>query len=130
MSALHWASDQDQLETVRLLLSHGADIEMIGADGMTPLHSAVTSGHLQMVKLLLEAGADVNAREGSLGKTPLMFAASHSFLAIVHLLLEQEADINVKDLNGSTALDWLRATKFSDSFEAIKEALEAHGIRS
>lgn len=130
MSALHWASDQDQLETVRLLLSHGADIEMIGADGMTPLHSAVTSGHLQMVKLLLEAGADVNAREGSLGKTPLMFAASHSFLAIVHLLLEQEADINVKDLNGSTALDWLRATKFSDSFEVIKEALEAHGMRS
>lgn len=123
MSALHWASDQNQLETARLLLSHGANVEMIGASGMTPLHSAVTNGHLEMAKLLLEAGANIDAQEENSGKTSLMFAAKYAFVEIIQMLLERGADLHRQDLDGSTALYWAETSHCPDPFQMIEEAL-------
>jgi hypothetical protein len=125
ISALQLASEHDQLDTARILLSGGADTEMAGADGMKPLHGAVFDGNLEMADLLLKAGADINSQEEQRGRTPLMLAASRSFVKIVHMLLERDADLHVHDHDEKTALDWARATNSFQSFEVIEKALQA-----
>ena len=48
-------------EIVDLLLSYGADINLFGYDGMSPLHCLSHSESPEMVKFLLERGASPNA---------------------------------------------------------------------
>jgi ankyrin repeat protein len=67
---LHWAADRGRLETARLLLERGAEVDSREDRGTTPLFSAVWRGHLDLVEPLLEAGADVNACASD-GETPL-----------------------------------------------------------
>jgi len=56
--------------TFRLLLEHGADINVQEEDGWTPLHVASRYGALEVMRLLLEHGVDVEAKDKT-GKTPL-----------------------------------------------------------
>jgi ankyrin repeat protein len=60
-SPLHAASYKGNLDTVRLLLAHGVDINTIDK-GRTPLRSAYDGGHLDVMRLLLEHGADADAQ--------------------------------------------------------------------
>merc|ERR1719326_907246 len=74
-TALHRASYNGRVRTMRLLLSRGADVEAPTHDGWRPLHCATRWNQLEAMELLLRAGADVNARTQG-GLTPLMLAAS------------------------------------------------------
>jgi ankyrin repeat protein len=47
---------------VRTLVSHGANPNLKGGGGMTPLMWAVRNGRTEVVRLLVAAGADVNLR--------------------------------------------------------------------
>ena len=47
---------------VRLLLDHGADVNLPDRDDGNALGAASWAGHSHIVKLLLERGADVNAQ--------------------------------------------------------------------
>ena len=67
-SPLHYAADgcliapswdaKRQVETLRCLLDHGADIHLQDMNGATALHRAVRTRCAEAVKFLLEAGAD------------------------------------------------------------------------
>lgn len=48
------------MESARLLIEAGADINLANSSGNTPLSVAARNGHTIIVKLLLEAGALVN----------------------------------------------------------------------
>jgi ankyrin repeat protein len=65
---LHWACRAGQIQTIRVLLEHGADPEARDRLGRTPLWSACLDGRREAAELLLSYGADVNARENS-GRT-------------------------------------------------------------
>jgi hypothetical protein len=75
---------------VRLLLEHGADINVQNQDGETPLHEASTYGALEVVRLLLEHGADVEAKD-NYGKTVLQVAAEYGHDEVVEFLREHGA---------------------------------------
>ena len=75
---------------LRLLLEHGADINMQDVNGLTPLQWASFDGALEVVRLLLEHGADVEAKN-SYGKTALQEAAQGEHDEIVKLLREYGA---------------------------------------
>jgi ankyrin repeat protein len=92
-TALHFAADSSSTgtETMRLLLSHGADVTA-HHDGITPLHVAVHSGQLDRVEMLLAAGADVVHSNNS-GGTALHTAVQRGKAAVVKLLLEHGADV-------------------------------------
>ena len=64
-----------KIETVRLLIEHGADVTAQDGSNMTPLHLASFSGTPGIVRLLLEHGACVTAQDKSC-KTPLHLASS------------------------------------------------------
>ena len=72
------AAGKGRLETVKLLLEKGADVDAIGRLGRTPLHMAQHS--FEVVRVLLEAGADVDA----IDKT---CAADHSARSFLQNLL-------------------------------------------
>ena len=64
-----------KIDTVRLLIKHGADVCAQDKSHSTPLHLAAFSGSAETVSLLLEHGAAVNVLDGS-HKTPLHLASS------------------------------------------------------
>lgn len=59
---LSWAAMVGDVDSTRLLLDHGADVNAANGDGSTPLHSAVFLGHPAIARQLLDAGADPAAR--------------------------------------------------------------------
>jgi len=105
MTALHWATFRDDLETVRLLLAAGADWKAATREGsITPVLMACTNGNVEIVKALLDAGADVNSANSN-GTTALMSAASSGSADTVKLLLDHDANLNTKEsAHGQTAL--------------------------
>lgn len=84
MSALMSAAYNGQIDTVRLLIEKGADVNAV-AGGFTVLGAAVFSGKPEIVQMLLRAGADPN-RAGPGGQTPLAAAQATRNEAIVQVL--------------------------------------------
>ena len=54
------AARYGDLETVKLLIENGADINAKDEDGYTVLMHASFNGYLEIVKYLIEKGANVN----------------------------------------------------------------------
>jgi ankyrin repeat protein len=73
----------ETLETTKLLLDAGAEVNECCSNGQTALHFA--SHNPEMVELLLEAGAEVNAADQD-GDTPLCAAARSGFLDAIKIL--------------------------------------------
>lgn len=69
ISALSWATMMGEGEVVKLLIEHGADLNVRQEDGGTPLHIAVTLGRAEIAELLIKKGADVTAKNRG-GQTP------------------------------------------------------------
>jgi len=90
--------------TVRLLLDHGAEIDVSARNAMKvqPLHAAVGARNRDSVELLLDRRADPNARQ-QIGYTPLMGAASAGREDLVLLLLSRGADASLVSEDGKTA---------------------------
>jgi ankyrin repeat protein len=84
------------------LLRHGAEVEAVDLDGMSPLHACLykkwpeLGDQLAATRLLLERGAAVN-RPVAAGEdqhaTPLLFASVQGDPALLELLLEHGADV-------------------------------------
>ncbi|KAI4914632.1 hypothetical protein J4E90_004663 [Alternaria incomplexa] len=70
-AALHTAARFGQLDTMRLLIKHGADLEEVvpGWKGWTPMHFAASTGKADAMKLLVEHSARINSKDED-GKTP------------------------------------------------------------
>ncbi len=92
MTALHWATYQDDVETEELLVRAGANVNAANRYGVTPLSLACTNGNGAIVELLLKAGADPNTALPG-GETPLMTAARVGALGPVKALLSSGADV-------------------------------------
>ena len=59
-TALHVACEVSEEPTIELLVKHGADVNVLDADGFSPLHLAAIHGNMQVVKTLVDLRADVN----------------------------------------------------------------------
>ncbi|MEX0940883.1 MAG: ankyrin repeat domain-containing protein [Candidatus Babeliales bacterium] len=88
-------SDQDYLEIVRLLLAT-ANITTYYRD--TPLHWASFNGHTEVVKLLLANGADIDIKDNN-GHTPLHLALKKGHVEILQLLEKAAEEKKTKEKN-------------------------------
>jgi ankyrin repeat protein len=109
-----WEPD---IEAVKLLLAAGADPNVKGNYGVTPLMLADES----TVPILLAARADVNAHD-DFSKTSLMYIAEKGGVRAVSLEVANGADVNARDKNGWTPLMYAASR---GSVETVKTLLIA-----
>jgi uncharacterized protein len=99
-TALLFAAQQGDVESTRILLAAGADINDKAADGASALVIAAHSGHTALATFLLEKGADPNRADA--GYTALHTAVVRGDLALVKALLARGADPNVPMTKGTS----------------------------
>jgi ankyrin repeat protein len=91
---LLFAAREGDLESARLLVAAGADVNDETAQGISATVLAAHSGNGDLVEFLLEKGADPNAAEG--GYTALHAAILRGNRKAVAALLARRADPNAK----------------------------------
>lgn len=99
ITALLFAAQVGNVESTRLLLSAGAEINEAGSDGNSPLVLSAISAHRALVSFLLDEGADPDTAGG--GYTALHAAVLRSDLQTVKTLLDHGADPNQPLTKGS-----------------------------
>src|SRR5215471_1352389 len=139
MTPMLFAARSGDVESARLLLADGADVNETAPDGISALTLAAHSGQGPVGILLLEKGANPNAAE--VGYTALHAAVLRNDLALVKALLERKADPNARLMKGTPirrsntdynlpntligATPYLLAAKFAEA--DIMRALAAAG---
>jgi ankyrin repeat protein len=113
-SLLHLASEIGEEQRVTFLLEMGAMVDVLNANGETPLHWACSLGHLAVVRALVHFGANTMLHERVQGLTPLHAACgSRGQPAVLALLIQrceamawngQPQRCNLLDINRNTPL--------------------------
>jgi len=129
------AAKAGDIAAVKLLLAHGAHVDLPQAQGITPLLAAAGVGSAPLdtrgryktetqaiaaVELLAAAGGSVNARDLN-GRTALHGAAAWGWNDLVKTLVKHGVDIGVQDANGRRAVDIAKGTTGSG-----REKIEPH----
>ena len=104
------------IDFIKILIEHGANVDASDINGDTALHMLARSNE-QMMKPLLDAGANPGITNHC-GETPLFHA--RSAVAIKHLL-DHGSPINHCDLNGNSALMRMVLSKRYDQTIALLE---------
>ena len=102
-SRLIEAVDSDSYDGVRAAVANGADINLRGAHGETPLIKAILCDDPRIFRFLLESGADVNISTLN-GYSPLTFACLQNNFEYVRSLLSYPVDLSAKTEEGWTPL--------------------------
>lgn len=100
-------------DLVAMLIEHGADVNFIGKDKISPLHWAVEYDNDEIIKILLCAGANVLSRD-QLHETPLHWAAWTGHIKSAKLLVEHGADPTTKNIGGTTPIQLAKMQKHSE----------------
>ena len=113
------AAKAGDIPAMKLLIAHGANVDLPTATGITPLMAAAGNGSTSIdtrgrykteaqaneaVQLLLANGAQVNAKDRS-GQTALHGAAGWGYNQVVKALVDGKIDLFTKDAQGRTAAD-------------------------
>jgi ankyrin repeat protein len=118
------AAKAQDAPAIKLLLEHGAAVDLPNSQGMTPTLAASGMGStdadtrgnyttpdiqdrsIASLELLLAHGGEINGPAGRFQQVPLHGAAFWGWNKVVEFLLEKGADINQKDSRGFTAVDY------------------------
>ena len=113
------AAKAGDLPAMKLLLGHGANVDLPTINGITPLMAAAGNGSssldtrgrykteeqaIEAVKLLLAAGANIKATDRN-GQTALHGATGWGWNALIETLAGSGVDLFAKDARGRMAVD-------------------------
>jgi ankyrin repeat protein/transcriptional regulator with XRE-family HTH domain len=115
-TALHHATQLEDIELIRILVDKGADIDFgsMGRNvGNTCLMVAAWSGFTKVVEYLLSQGACRNQQDSN-GYTPLIKACINHHYEIVKLLIEK-TDINIRSRDNKKAIDYIKPSKSNNA---------------
>jgi ankyrin repeat protein len=112
------------VESMRALIDHGADITLTNSRGMTPTLAASGMGStdadtrgyfttsdvqdraIAALELMFSHGGPINGKAGQFAQVPLHGAAFWGWNRVVEYLLQKGAEINLPDSRGYTAVDY------------------------
>jgi ankyrin len=153
MTALHFAAREGDLESAKILVAAGANVNGKTVDGWTPLLIATQNRNYQLGAFLLDHGADPNTTNRQ-AFTPLYLATDNrnieggeypvrtgdmDHLDFIKLLLDRKADPNLRagdytETRTSFTMQWLNedgATPFLRAAQSgdlvLMKLLLAHG---
>ncbi|KAK3094818.1 hypothetical protein FSP39_006607 [Pinctada imbricata] len=107
---LHFAVESDCVDSVRVLLRHGADVNQRGLHGLTPLMTLVTTPSLKnraFIGQLLtdpDSDVDIDLKDSHHQWTALQFSVIRRDMSMIHLLLHAGSDPNTVDVRGRTPI--------------------------
>ena len=105
-TALLFAAREGLLETARLLVAGGADVNAVSGDGKDALGMAIFNGHYDVAALLIDSGSRVDQADAR-GFTPLFWA------------------VDRRNMETAPNFPW---TVTDDPFPLVKKLLEAGAI--
>jgi ankyrin repeat protein len=112
------------VDSMKALLDHGADITLANSRSMTPTLAASGMGStdadtrgyfvttdvqdraIAALDLMFRAGGPINGKAGQFAQVPLHGAAFWGWNRVVEYLLQKGAEINLADSRGYTAVDY------------------------
>ena len=113
------AAMRGDLETVRLLLRQGEDVNAAQGDGMTALHWTARSGEPALAEMLIYAGASLETTTRVGAYTPLLVAARSGNEEVLVALLEGGANMEARTSTGVTALHFAAAAGAERAITAL-----------
>lgn len=123
ISALMKAAGSAQAEAIEILLSKGADANLVDLKGNTPLHylaPVLKSSNARALENLILGKADLNGRNKA-GKSPSLVAAFSQNLQGIKILFESGADKNATDNDGETVIfSFARQSNFNAALELVQ----------
>ena len=93
---LQRAIDIENNEVTKLLIEHGAHLNLLNQRDFAPLHIAVLRNNYNIVQLLIDKGADINFQDRSLRTALHMSMEEHVDSQMVRLLLSNKIEHGVK----------------------------------
>ena len=106
ISFLSIACMNEQINTVKLLIEKGCDVNEKDHLGKTMLHEMCRTGNIEIIKLLIKNGARLNEQSNT-GKTELFYGIEpikENSIEIIKILLKNGANVNLKDKNEGTLI--------------------------
>ena len=128
-SALHYACQLGDLQSVIILVEKGAIIDSFSNNKRTPLHLAALQGYHEIVQFLLESGSDQDFQD-ELGCTPLHLAAKKGHVECINILLISGADSYCLDFRSWNILHYAsfhgckKAVRFIAKYDADYDRLQ------
>jgi uncharacterized protein len=106
---------EGSVETVKLLLRHGADVNEWDVNhNETPILCACDPQNIDMACVLLEAGADANVRRSD-GESPLCLCVAAQNLELATLLLRYGSGKTINEYGG--VLAWSALSHAASNFD-------------
>ncbi|XP_062598734.1 uncharacterized protein LOC134260163 [Saccostrea cucullata] len=103
------ASCAGYIAVIKVLIEHGADVNIADENGRTPLSIAIEKSSLEVVKCLVENSANVNEQINSFKGNALLCAVGMEDFEMAKYLLSVKADPNILNEDGNSPLH--RATE-------------------
>lgn len=100
---MHAAAWFDRPEMLEELLRRGASLELVDAEGRTPLTLAIDRDARRAVAVLAAAGVDLGSRDAD-GNPPVVRAAWGGHAEVVRILCDAGADTRARGSRGATLL--------------------------
>ena len=107
-TALTIACQRKNLQVIKALVNHGANVNAISKYGQTPLMTAANTCSDPVVRYLLQNGAKVAEKSAS-GGTALFSAVVQGCVDVANVLLQAGADVNIRTAQGETLLELARS---------------------
>lgn len=119
------------IDCVKLMMARGANVNLPGDEGVTPLMNSVRvtyRGTIEITEFLIKKGAKVNARANK-GSTALIYASSgvaahyeDDYVQVVRLLIKNGEKVNVKNQMGATPLSIAKEEKWKKIVGVLRKA--------
>lgn len=104
-TALFHATLANKEHAVKLLITHGADVNISDSQGFSPLHIAIQKGYMSLAEYLITSGkALANQTTYTTNETPLHIAVKNKYIPAVKLLLRENPDLRILDADKKTVL--------------------------
>jgi len=123
ISPLMVAAQGSSLETIKILIKHGANVNHVIRGGETPLFAAIRRNSAEIIKLLIENGANVNHKTDT-GDSLIVIAVILNNLEIIKLLLDNGVNFDQQYAINGVTITPLEIALGCDKLESAKLLLE------